>query len=177
MRGRSSPRSPRGEPDEANHEYTRLVAISANNHYRLTDLPLCNITNLTGLPISQDTICCSQQNRVSQLIHNGIYSDAKSLKTPSIQNGGYRCFKYTKKNQTYLRQGAINKSQFQFLSFTASLIGPCSCYCVALNPIAIGTAKIRSSDTGAWRAAMGSAEFFNTSNANHICWRNTKAND
>jgi len=35
--------------------------------------------------------------------------------------GHYRCFKYTK-NQTYLRQRAINNEQFQQLSFTASLI-------------------------------------------------------
>ena len=73
----------------------------------------------------------------------------------------------TQTNQTYLHQGAINKSQFQFLSFTASLIAPCNSYYIAFNPIAIGiphiairTAKIRSSDTGAWRAAMGIAEFF-----------------
>ena len=66
----------------------------------------------------------------------------------------------TQTNQTYLCQGAINKFQFQFLSFTASLIAPCNSYCVAFNPIAIGTAKIRGSDTGAWRAAMGIAEFF-----------------
>jgi len=55
-----------------------------------------------------------------------ILFGAKLFETPSIRKRGYPCFKYIK-NQTYLRQGAINKQAIPIAVIHSLIDSPCNC--------------------------------------------------